>query len=68
MAEANRGEIEESINDLKAYRERLHQEFTKASQKLKMSQKKVESALENHRELNQLDMILKKLESLLSQD
>ena len=54
-------ELEESIKELTAYKIRLEEEVITISNKLKMPQKKVNSVISSHSELNQINIILSKL-------
>ena len=54
-------EFEESIKELSEYKNRLEKEVVTISQKLKMPQRKIESIINSHQELNQIKTILSKL-------
>ena len=54
-------ELEESIKELTEYKNRLEKEVVTISNKLKMPQKKIESIINSHSELNQIKIILSKL-------
>ena len=54
-------ELEESIKELSEYKNRLEKEVVTISQKLKMPQRKIESTINSHQELNQIKIILSKL-------
>ena len=54
-------ELEESIKELTKYKNRLEKEVVTISNKLKMPQKKINSVINSHTELNQIKMILFKL-------
>ncbi len=54
-------ELNESINALQSYKERLKQELTTISQKLRMPQHKIDLALSEHIELQKVDKTLNKL-------
>ena len=54
-------EFEESIKELSEYKNRLEKEVVTISQKLKMPQRKIESIINSHQELNQIKIILSKL-------
>ena len=54
-------EFEESIQELSEYKDRLEKEVITISQKLKVPQKKIQSIINSHEELNQLKVILSKL-------
>ena len=54
-------ELEESIKELTAYQHRLEKEVIKISNKLKMPQKKINAIINSHSELNQIKIILSKL-------
>ena len=54
-------ELEESIKELTEYKHRLEKEGVSISNKLKMPQKKINSIINSHSELNQIKIILSKL-------
>ena len=54
-------ELEESIKELTEYKNRLEKEVVTISNKLKMPQKKINSIINSHAELNQIKIILTKL-------
>ena len=54
-------ELEESIKELTEYKNRLEKEVVTISNKLKMPQKKINSVINSHLELNKIKRILYKL-------
>ncbi|WP_269604487.1 hypothetical protein [Prochlorococcus marinus] len=54
-------ELEESIKELTEYKNRLEKEVVTISNKLKMPQKKINAIIKTHSELNQIKIILSKL-------
>ena len=54
-------ELEESIKELTEYKNRLEKEVINISNKLKMPQKKIKEIINSHSELNQIKIILSKL-------
>ena len=54
-------ELEESIKELTQYRKRLEDEVVTISNRLKLPIKKVEAIIKSHSELNQIKIILSKL-------
>ena len=54
-------ELKESIEELTKYKNRLEKEVVTISQKLKMPQRKIESIINSHQELNKIKIILSKL-------
>ena len=54
-------ELEESIKELTEYKNRLEREVVTISNKLKMPQKKINEIIKSHSELNQIKIILSKL-------
>ena len=54
-------ELEESIKELTEYKYRLEKEVITISNKLKMPQRKVDSIINSHAELNKIKIILSKL-------
>ena len=54
-------ELEESIKELTQYKNRLEKEVITISNKLKVPQKKINAIIKSHSELNQIKIILSKL-------
>ena len=54
-------ELNESIQELTKYKNRLEKEVVTISQKLKMPQRKIKSIINSHQELNKIKIILSKL-------
>ena len=54
-------ELEESIKELTKYKNRLEKEVVTISNKLKMPQEKINEIIKSHSELNQIKIILSKL-------
>ena len=54
-------ELEESIKELTEFKNRLEKEVITISNKLKMPQKKINTIINSHSELKQLELILSKL-------
>ena len=54
-------ELEESIKELTDYKNRLEKEVVTISNKLKMPQEKINAIIKSHSELNQIKIILSKL-------
>ena len=54
-------ELEESIKELTEYKNRLEKEVVTISNNLKMPQKRINSIINSHSELNQIKIILSKL-------
>ena len=54
-------ELEESIKELTEYKIRLEKEVVTISNKLKMPQEKINAIIESNSELNQIKIILSKL-------
>ena len=54
-------ELEESIRELTEYKNRLEKELVTISNKLKMPQEKINSIIKSHSEINQIKIILSKL-------
>ena len=61
MQSPTEDELEESIKELNDYKNRLEKEVLSISNKLKMPQKKINSIINSHSELNQINIILSKL-------
>ena len=54
-------ELQESIDELSAYRERLFQDVVGLGKKLRLSQKKIDSPVAEHAELKRLDEVMSQL-------
>ena len=61
MQSPTQEELEESIKELTEYKNRLEKEVVTISNKLKMPQEKINSIIKSHSELNQIKIILSKL-------
>ena len=61
ILQATSKELNESIEQLKTYRDRLREEITSMSQKLRISKSSIEITLEENVELKNIDRILSKL-------
>tara|TARA_Y100001968_G_scaffold231863_1_gene214577 strand:- start:1554 stop:1769 length:216 start_codon:yes stop_codon:yes gene_type:complete len=61
MEEASLQELKESIEALTNYRNRLKKEVIAISHKLRMPEEKINSTLNEHNELKQIDNIITKL-------
>ena len=61
MQSPTKEELEESIKELTEYKNRLEREVVIISNKLKMPQQKINSIINSHLEINQLNIILSKL-------
>ena len=61
MQSPTEDELEESIKELNDYKNRLEKEVLSISNKLKMPQKKINSIINSHSELNQIKIIISKL-------
>ena len=61
MSEPSPAEFKETIQELTAYRDRLHKEVITVAKKLQMSPKKITITLEEHSEIKQINSILKQL-------
>lgn len=63
----NPQDIQESIEQLVAYRDRLRQDVIAMGQKLKLPQAKIDRTLVDHQELTRLEEVLGQLQSQLAQ-
>ena len=61
ILQATSKELNESIEQLKTYRDRLREEIKSMSQKLRISKSSIEITLEENVELKNIDRILSKL-------
>ena len=68
MSEPTQEELTISIQELSDYRNRLEKEVTVISKKLRLSPNKINSILESHHELKQIDEIIEKLKSKQSKN
>ena len=56
-------ELQESIDELSTYRERLYSDVLGLGKKLRLSQKKIEATLSEHPELTRIDEVLDQLKA-----
>lgn len=56
-------ELQESINELSTYRERLYNDVLGLGKKLRLSQKKIDATLSEHPELTRIDEVLDQLKA-----
>ena len=56
-------ELQESIDELSTYRERLYNDVLGLGKKLRLSQKKIEVTLSEHPELTRIDEVLDQLKA-----
>ena len=56
-------ELQESIDELSTYRERLYNDVVGLGKKLRLSQKKIEATLSEHPELTRIDEVLNQLKA-----
>ena len=61
MTDVSTQELDESIEQLTAYRDRLREDVVAMGQKLKLPQKKIDSTLSEHPELQRIEGILTQL-------
>ena len=61
ILQATSKELNESIEQLKTYRDRLREEIKSMSQKLRISKSSIEITLEENVELKNIDSILSRL-------
>tara|TARA_B100000700_G_scaffold239596_1_gene266325 strand:+ start:104 stop:316 length:213 start_codon:yes stop_codon:yes gene_type:complete len=61
MKEPTSEELDESIQSLTNFRDRLRKELIEASEKLRIPNQEITSTLKNHSELKQIESILEKL-------
>ena len=54
-------ELQDSIDELSAYRERLYNDVVGIGKKLRLSQKKIDATVNEHPELTRIDEILSQL-------
>jgi len=67
MTDASPQDLQESITELTAYRDRLREDVIGMGQKLKLPQKKIDSTLADHPELQRIEGILSQLQEQLTQ-
>ena len=68
MSDATPEELQQTIEDLKIYRDRLRNEIISIGKKLRMPQKKIDASLADHAELQQIEGILAQLVSQYAQE
>ena len=68
MSDATPEELQQTIEDLKSYRDRLRNEIISIGKKLRMPQKKIDASLADHAELQQIEGILAQLVSQYAQE
>tara|TARA_B100001093_G_C26006594_1_gene667831 strand:+ start:188 stop:421 length:234 start_codon:yes stop_codon:yes gene_type:complete len=56
-------ELQESIDELSTYRERLYNDVLGLGKKLRLSQKKIDATLSEHPELTRIDVVLDQLKA-----
>ena len=56
-------ELQESIDELSAYRERLYNDVVGLGKKLRLSQKKIDATISEHPELTRIDEALDQLKA-----
>ena len=56
-------ELQESIDELSAYRERLYNDVVGLGKKLRLSQKKIDTTISEHPELTRIDEVLDQLKA-----
>ena len=61
MPEETNEELQKSINELIAYRDRLRKEVVSIAQKLRMPKQSIQKTLNEHSELKQLEKVLQQL-------
>jgi hypothetical protein len=54
-------ELQESIDELSAYRDRLYKDVVALGQKLRLPQKKIDATVKEHPELTRIDEVLNQL-------
>ena len=54
-------ELQDSIDELSAYRERLYNDVIGLGKKLRLSQKKIDATINEHPELTRIDEVLGQL-------
>ena len=54
-------ELQESIDELSVYRERLYNDVVGLGKKLRLSQKKIDATVNDHPELTRIDEVLLQL-------
>ena len=59
-------ELQESIDELSTYRERLYNDVLGLGKKLRLSQKKIDATLSEHPELTRIDEVLDQLKAQIN--
>ena len=63
MAEPTLEDLQDSIDQLSAYQERLHKNVVSMGQKLRLSQRKIDAAVTEHIELQRISKTLDQLKA-----
>jgi len=63
MSKVSKKELQETFEQVSAYKDRLTKEFLFMAKKLRMSPEKIDSSLKKHSELINLGEILNRIES-----
>ena len=61
MSKPTLQELKQTIKELSDYRDRLKNEVLMVSKQLRLPQKKIDSTLQNHMELQRVNKVLKRL-------
>ncbi|WP_415411213.1 hypothetical protein ACLM45_06635 [Synechococcus sp. A10-1-5-9] len=61
MADPTLQELQDSIEELEAYRNRLRDDVIAMGKKLKLPQKRIDATVEEHAELQRLEEVLEQL-------
>ncbi len=67
MTEPSITELQDTLKELSAYRDRLRDDVIAMGQKLKLPQKRIDATIAEHPELQRLDVVVEQLEEQIRQ-
>ena len=67
MTEPSIAELQDTLKELSAYRDRLRDDVIAMGQKLKLPQKRIDATIAEHPELQRLDVVVEQLEQQIRQ-
>ncbi len=67
MTEPSIAELQDTLKELSAYRDRLRDDVIAMGQKLKLPQKRIDATIAEHPELQRLDVVVEQLEEQIRQ-
>ena len=67
MTEPSITELQDTLKELSAYRDRLRDDVIAMGQKLKLPQKRIDATIAEHPELQRLEVVVEQLEEQIRQ-